>query len=615
MTYDARSLALTTAGPDGPRISVLDLDTGAEEILGDGYGATWSPWGRRLAWVDPTGTIVVREPDGTSRELPGSADAAGPALWSPDGAHLAFAAAVSAEIDRTQPYRWTRPYPAFDGLGPLEAPPQILLADAFGEEPPRRLTDDEWRWSLLRWSPDATRVVAAAGIDPEDRIGGQRLHVLGLDGSRSTPALPRGRSFSVEWLTETRLVVLVFEPTPGADPALYVVDGAGSEAPQVRLVSTGVGPTGLGGDVYGDHPGELCDLGDRLLLAVDEDRFLIRTVTRGAMGISLATLGVEGLTLTPYVGGRRSCTPVAFSNGRLVMATVAPDQWPEVAVVEWADRSERRVSRFVDDDPDLLVERFSVTTDAPGPVDAWCLRPAAAVGPLPTVLIVHGGPHYAYGESFSLDAVALCEEGFAVLYANPRGSTGTSTAFATAAQGDWAEGPSRDLMAVVDEAVARGWADESRLGIAGNSYGGYMAAWLGATTTRFGAAVAENPVTDLASMYFTSDIGPWFFTEQMLGTPLDRPERYRDQSPLYRAGEARTPTLFVTGTEDRRCPSPQTWAMHRQLRANRTPSEVLVLPGSSHEGSTYGPLAARRAHDEALVAWMRRWLLESDERS
>ena len=49
--------------------------------------------------------------------------------------------------------------------------------------------------------------------------------------------------------------------------------------------------------------------------------------------------------------------------------------------------------------------------------------------------------------------------------------------------------------------------------------------------------------------------------------------------------------------------------MHRELCGVGTPSEVLTLPGSSHEGSTYGPPAGRLAHNEALVEWMTRWVL------
>ena len=69
--------------------------------------------------------------------------------------------------------------------------------------------------------------------------------------------------------------------------------------------------------------------------------------------------------------------------------------------------------------------------------------------------------------------------------------------------------------------------------------------------------------------------------------------------------------LFVVGAEDRRCPPSQAFEMHRTLRALGQVSEVLVLPDASHEGSTYGPPAARLAHDAALVGWMSRWLIEA----
>ena len=272
-------------------------------------------------------------------------------------------------------------------------------------------------------------------------------------------------------------------------------------------------------------------------------------------------------------------------------------------------RANDRWSSFADRlDPFAVVERFEVRSPDGWKLDAWFLSAHDAVRPLPTVLVVHGGPHFAYGEAFSLDAQALCRAGFGVLYTNPRGSTGYGDAFAHAVHGDWAEGPTRDVLAVVDAAVDRGWVDPGRLGVTGNSYGGYLAAWLASTTSRFGAAVIENPVTDLLGMFGTSDIGRRFFPAQLGGQPHEIADVYLDQSPLLQAHRCRTPSLFVTGELDRRCPPGQAWAMHRVLYQSGTPSEVLVLPGASHEGSTYGPVSARLAHDEALVDWMARWL-------
>lgn len=175
-------------------------------------------------------------------------------------------------------------------------------------------------------------------------------------------------------------------------------------------------------------------------------------------------------------------------------------------------------------------------------------------------------------------------------------------------RGDWGHGPAADLHAVLDHAIAEGWVEADRIGIAGNSYGGYMSAWMVGTSPRFRAAVIENPVTDLVSMYYTSDIGTTFFPPSFGGAPHEVLDTYRDQSPILRAHLCRTPCLFLVGEQDRRCPSPQAWAMHRVLRLNGVPSEVMVLPDCSHEGTTFGPPVARRAADAALVDWFTRWL-------
>ena len=244
-------------------------------------------------------------------------------------------------------------------------------------------------------------------------------------------------------------------------------------------------------------------------------------------------------------------------------------------------------------------------------LDGWFLRAVGTTGALPTVVVVHGGPHFTYGEAVSLDVHALCAAGFGVLYTNPRGSTGYGDDFAHAVHGDWAGAPTRDVLAVVDHAVAQRWADpRSARQSPGNSYGGYLSAWLASTSTRFRAAVIENPVTDLVSMWATSDIGMLFFAAQFGGPPHERLGVYRDQSPLLRAHECRTPCLFVVGEADRRCPPFQAWAnapcAHQRGHAQRGCSCCRVRPTRGQHLRPRPPVAL--AHDAALVEWMHRWL-------
>lgn len=608
----ARLLLTTSHVPAGEltevlRTTLVDVGTGSESpvaAMGNGdHSAVWSPDGAGLAWctaLDGRSAVALAgSVDGPMHVLPGPYEPDAPPVWSPDGARLVFPARRGSAVDRSTPFRWSRPILEFDGLGPLDDPPQLRLYDiAAGSG--RWLTDDGWRWGTPVWSAAGDRLAVSASLDPTGRSSGSVLRVVDLDGTVTAPQVPGGRAVVPAWLPDGRLAALVAEPRSGASggaAALFVIDGD-----DVRRLDL----AGLFGDVYADNPALLPETYDHLLLADDDGRLVVRTGARGRMG-ALRVHPDHPEQAEVLLAGDRCCTTVATAAGRLLFTTQTATSPAEVALLE-PDGSERVLTTFGSGVPaDVRVRRFTVDSDG-WPVDAWFLSPAGVDGPLPTMVLLHGGPHFTYGEGLHLDAHALVAAGFGVLYPNVRGSTGYGDAFAHAVHGDWADGPARDVFAVIDHAVALGWVDGDRLGVTGNSYGGYLSAWLASTTTRFRAAVIENPVTDLIGMYGTSDIGATFFPMQLGGAPHEVAPRYLEQSPLLHAHRCTTPCLFVVGTADRRCPPPQAWSMHRILVRAGTPSEVLVLPGSSHEGTTYGPVIGRLAHDDALVEWMTRWV-------
>jgi len=520
---------------------------------------------------------------------------------SPDKKLVVVIKGRGSALDVTSPYRWTRPIRHFDALSDLEDPPQLQLIDlSTGES--RWLTDDGWRWSSVRWSPNADAIFACRSMDPLGRDGYQYANLIDLEGNIRALPIPGGRSIVGTWLADGRLAVIVASPQgkpPGSEACLYIVDGD-----IARIIDV----PDLFGDVYGDQPAELADSYDNILLAHPDGSLIIRTGSRGRMGIvRLNPDQVNSLEI--LINDDRCCSPVATTQSELIFTTQSSTSPVEIAILDYATKTERLLTHFnqVDNSP-LVVNRFTIETPDGFTLDAWFLSAHKTTQPLPTVSIIHGGPHFAYGEAFSLDAHALCAAGFGVLYTNVRGSTGYGDAFAHASHSNWAEGPASDQLLVIDQAIKLGLADERKLGVAGNSYGGYLSAWLVSTTSRFQAAVIENPVIDLVSMYGTSDIGATFFPSQFSGAPHEQIETYYRQSPIMHAHECTTPCLFVIGEDDRRCPPAQAWAMHRVLCVRGTTSEVLVLPHSSHEGSTYGPPSGRLAHDDALVEWMTRWL-------
>jgi dipeptidyl aminopeptidase/acylaminoacyl peptidase len=525
------------------------------------------------------------------------------ATYSPNQKFLIVTRGRGSTIDPTKPYRWTRPIRHFDAIDALDNPPQLQFVDLSSGNS-RWLTNDGWRWSSVSWSPNNDSVFACRSLDPDGHDGFQYAQVINIDGTVRELPIPGGRAIVGTWLADGRLAVLIANPqgTPSGSAAhLYIIDGESS-----RLIDI----PHLFGDVYGDQPAELADIYDHVLLAHPDGSLVIRTGSRGRMGIALIDPNQSGAdSYQVLIDGDRCCSPVATTTDDLIFTTQSSISPVQIAVFNYSTKSERLLTQFAQvDTPPLNVTRFTVDTTDGFTLDAWFLTAQDVSTPLPTVSLIHGGPHFAYGEAFSLDAHALCAAGFGVLYTNVRGSTGYGDAFAHAAHSNWAQGPASDQLLVIERAIELGLADPDRLGVAGNSYGGYLSAWLVSTTSRFRAAVIENPVTDLVSMYGTSDIGATFFPSQFSGAPHEQIETYYRQSPIMHAHKCATPCLFVIGEDDRRCPPAQAWAMHRALRVRGTISEVLVLPRSSHEGSTYGPPSGRLAHDNALVEWMTRWL-------
>jgi dipeptidyl aminopeptidase/acylaminoacyl peptidase len=215
-------------------------------------------------------------------------------------------------------------------------------------------------------------------------------------------------------------------------------------------------------------------------------------------------------------------------------------------------------------------------------IEAALLKPAnTAPGvKLPLILYVHGGPAGVFEANYNTWAQVLIAHGYAVVMPNPRGSTGYGEEFLKANHADWGGGDFKDEMAAVDAVLARGQTDPNRLGIAGWSYGGYMAEWAITQTDRFKAAVSGAGMFDLAAEYGTEN-GPeadeWYFT-----TPWEHPERFYKSSPVTYIKNAKTPTLILQGENDPVDPVGQSTALYRALKRYNVETELVVYPREPH---------------------------------
>ena len=213
-----------------------------------------------------------------------------------------------------------------------------------------------------------------------------------------------------------------------------------------------------------------------------------------------------------------------------------------------------------------------------------------------------------FSDSFSPQQQVLATAGYIVLAVNPRGSSTYGAEFMKAVLGDWGGEDYRDIMFALESVCERDYVDETRLGITGYSYGGFMSSWIIGHEPRFGAAVIGAPCINLSSMYGTSDIGVRFGEPQWGGTRWDALDRFLERSPLTYAPNVQTPALLMHGESDHRCPIEQSEQYFVTLKRLGKEVEFVRFPNSSHGFLRTGHPRLREEYLSRLVGWMDRWV-------
>jgi dipeptidyl aminopeptidase/acylaminoacyl peptidase len=241
-------------------------------------------------------------------------------------------------------------------------------------------------------------------------------------------------------------------------------------------------------------------------------------------------------------------------------------------------------------------------------------RRSRADGPFPLITWVNGGPLSRYADRFLLGPRPpgqwLAAAGYAVFLPNPRGGAGHGSDFAAAVVrsaggivggADWS-----DIVSGIDLLIAEGVADPGRLGIAGASYGGFMAAWAIGQTDRFKAAMMIAGISDWGTLLATSELGTM---DAALGGSCGwegtGPHPHDQVSPISFASKVRTPVLIVHGENDTNVPAGQAIYFHRALRRFGVEHELVIYPREGHG-------FVERNHQLDVLrrtrAWFERWL-------
>jgi dipeptidyl aminopeptidase/acylaminoacyl peptidase len=202
----------------------------------------------------------------------------------------------------------------------------------------------------------------------------------------------------------------------------------------------------------------------------------------------------------------------------------------------------------------------------------------------PLLVLIHGGAASNNPDQIGLrwNYHLLAAPGYLVLMTDYTGSTSFGEKFAQAIKLDPLKTPGDEINQAVDEAIKRyPFVDGSRLCAAGASYGGHLANWIEATTSRYKCIVSHAGEVDLASQWGTSD-GIYGRELTNGGPPWEGNPVWRDQSPITYAANWKTPMLLSIGERDFRVPINNTLENWSTLQRMHVPSRLLIWPDAWH---------------------------------
>ena len=233
--------------------------------------------------------------------------------------------------------------------------------------------------------------------------------------------------------------------------------------------------------------------------------------------------------------------------------------------------------------PGRLEELETTTPDDNQVIRSWLVLPpnAAPENPAPLLLWVHGGPNSSWNSwAWRWNPWLMAARGYAVLMPDPALSTGYGQHMLARGHRDWGARTFEDVMAITDAAQTRPDIDETRTGMMGGSYGGYMANWIAGHTDRFQAIVSHASLWALDQMFTTTDVQSYWWGQ--FGDPLTNPAVYEANSPHLHIKNISTPMLVIHGDKDYRVPIGEGMRLWGELTRHGVPAKFLYFPDENH---------------------------------
>ena len=255
-----------------------------------------------------------------------------------------------------------------------------------------------------------------------------------------------------------------------------------------------------------------------------------------------------------------------------------------------------------------IPEKFNIINDGVE-IEGWVMKPVdyEEGKRYPGILDIHGGPKTVYGEVFYHEMQVWANMGYFVFFCNPRGGDGRGNEFADI-RGKYGTIDYEDLMKFTDEVIKAYPIDETKIGVTGGSYGGFMTNWIIGHTDRFACAASQRSIANWFSKFGTTDIGYYFNVDQNASSPWDNPEKLWWHSPMRYADRVKTPTLFIHSEEDYRCWLVEGIQMFTSLKYHGVPAKLCMFRGENHELSRSGKPRHRVKRLEEITNWFEFYL-------
>jgi dipeptidyl aminopeptidase/acylaminoacyl peptidase len=550
--------------PDGKRIAFLSNRSGSSQIhvmwadtkesaqlTHVEYAPSqirWSPDSKSIAFnmtiPDDTPILPVRLPK------------------TPKGAQLAKGATI---IDRLN---WRS-----DGIGPIDKGySHVFVVDAVVGGKPRQITQGNYSHSGAEWSPDGKTIYVSGIRKPEAEYlkGDSEIYAINLE------------TLEIKALTDRK------------GP-----DGNPKASPDGRWIAY----TGYDQRDYTNHIASIY----LMHVSGDNKRTLATNLPSSPQDVewapdgsglyySMQEVGQQNTYFVPLTGGPKKVTEgvhlisgVSIANNGRAAAVRTSFREPGTLVTFDIKNPGTTMRKLLDVNADVLegmkladVEELWFTAPDGLKVQGWLMKPVNfdPNKKYPMVLWIHGGPWSMYTVGWNWAWQNWAANGYAVLYTNPRGSTGYGQDFVNGIQYSYPGKDYDDLMAGVDAALAKGFIDKDNLFVCGGSGGGVLTAWIVGHTDRFRAAVSMRPVINWHSFVGTTDGASWYY--QFRKFPWEDPMEYAVRSPLHYVGNVKTPTMVMTGEADLRTPMSQSEEYYRALKMLKRDTLLVRMPDEFH---------------------------------